>query len=399
VTTATPRRVLTMNRGSSTLKSTLYETARQNEPLLAMSVDQKGGADSRLKIADSKGNILLDTAVDSGESNAAVETMLAWLGAQGFLIGLAAVGHRLVHGGPKYREPQRVTAEFMAEIEKIVPLDPDHLPAAIRGIQFVSAKLPQVPQVACFDTAFHRTLPQVARMYALPRRLYDQGIARYGFHGLSYEYIMSELVRLEGKLADGRVIIAHLGSGASMAAVKNGKSVDTSMGFVPLEGLVMSTRPGDVDPGVLLYLLEQEKMAPAELSTLLNKKSGLLGVSETSGDMRALLENSGGDPRAADAVELFCYRAKKYIGAYAAVLGGLDLLIFAGGIGEHAPAIRKRICEGMGFLGIRLDFAANDANAGLISAGDSSVRVRVIETNEDLMIVRHVVALLGWASA
>ena len=399
MTTATPRRVLTMNRGSSTLKSTLYETARQNEPLLAMSVDQKGRTDSRLKIADSKGNILLDTAVDSGESNAAVETMLAWLGAQGFLIGLAAVGHRLVHGGPKYREPQRVTAEFMAEIEKIVPLDPDHLPAAIRGIQFVSAKLPQVPQVACFDTAFHRTLPQVARMYALPRRVFEQGIARYGFHGLSYEYIMSELVRLEGKLADGRVIIAHLGSGASMAAVKNGKSVDTSMGFVPLEGLVMSTRPGDVDPGVLLYLLEQEKMAPAELSTLLNKKSGLLGVSETSGDMRALLENSGRDPRAADAVELFCYRAKKYIGAYAAVLGGLDLLIFAGGIGEHAPAIRKRICEGMGFLGIRLDFAANDANAGLISAGDSSVRVRVIETNEDLMIVRHVVALLGWASA
>ncbi len=393
------RRVLTMNRGSSTLKSTLYETAGQIEPLLAISVDQAIASGSRLKIADSKGRILLDTFLASGESNAAVEAMLDWLGAHGYLNGLAAVGHRLVHGGSKYREPQRVTAEFMTEIEKIAPLDPDHLPAAIRGIQFVSAKLPHVPQVACFDTAFHRTLPQVARMYALPRNLYEQGIVRYGFHGLSYEYIMSELARFEGMLADGRVIIAHLGSGASMAAVKDGKSIDTSMGFVPLEGLVMATRSGDVDPGVLLYLLEQEKMPARELSAMLNKKSGLLGVSETSGDMRVLLENSGEDARAADAVELFCYRAKKYIGAYAAALGGLDLLIFTGGIGEHAPAVRKRICDNLDFLGIHLDGAANDANAAVISTADSRARVRVIETNEDLMIVRHVVSLLGWSNA
>ena len=393
------RRVLTMNRGSSTLKSTLYETAGQIEPLLAISVDQAIASGSRLKIADSKGRILLDTFLASGESNAAVEAMLDWLGAHGYLNGLAAVGHRLVHGGSKYREPQRVTAEFMTEIEKIAPLDPDHLPAAIRGIQFVSAKLPHVPQVACFDTAFHRTLPQVARMYALPRNLYEQGIVRYGFHGLSYEYIMSELARFEGMLADGRVIIAHLGSGASMAAVKDGKSIDTSMGFVPLEGLVMATRSGDVDPGVLLYLLEQEKMSARELSAMLNKKSGLLGVSETSGDMRVLLENSGEDARAADAVELFCYRAKKYIGAYAAALGGLDLLIFTGGIGEHAPAVRKRICDNLDFLGIHLDGAANDANAAVISTADSRARVRVIETNEDLMIVRHVVSLLGWSNA
>jgi acetate kinase len=292
-----------------------------------------------------------------------------------------------------------VTPEFMSEIEKLAPLDPDHLPAAIRGIKFISGQFPDVPQVACFDTAFHRTLPQVARMYALPRRIFEQGIERYGFHGLSYEYIMSELAALEEKLADGRVIIAHLGSGASMAAVKNGKSVDTSMGFVPLEGLVMATRSGDVDPGVLLYLLEQQKMSAKELSTLLNKESGLLGVSASSGDMRELLEKSAGDSRAAEAVDLFCYRVKKYIGAYSAVLGGVDLLIFAGGIGERAPAVRKRICEGLDFLGVRLDSAANDANAAVISAGDSRVRVRVIETNEDLMIVRHVVALLGWANA
>jgi acetate kinase len=399
VTTVAPCRVLTMNRGSATLKSALYDASNGNELLLSMNVEKGGDSSSRLTIVDSSGKTLLDSTVDSEEANAELEEMVAWLRGNGFLAGLAAVGHRLVHGGARYRDPQRVTPEFMTEIEKLAPLDPDHLPAAIRGIKFISGKFPDMSQVACFDTAFHRTLPQVARMYALPRRIYDRGIARFGFHGLSYEYIMGELASLEGKPADGRVIIAHLGSGASMAAVKNGKSVDTSMGFVPLEGLVMATRSGDVDPGVLLYLLEQEKMSAKELSALLNKESGLLGVSATSGDMRELLEKSAQDSRAADGVDLFCYRAKKYVGAYAAVLGGLDLLIFAGGIGEHAPAVRKRICDGLDFLGIRLDFAANDANAAVISAGDSRVRVRVIETNEDLMIVRHVVALLGWANA
>jgi acetate kinase len=399
VTTAAPRRVLTMNRGSATLKSALYDATNRNELLLSMNVDKGGGSDGRLKIADARGKTLLDSPVDSQESDAELEAMVEWMHGEGFLAGLAAVGHRLVHGGARYRDPQRVTPEFMSEIEKLTPLDPDHLPAAIRGIKFIAAKFPDVPQVACFDTAFHRTLPQVARMYALPRRLFEQGIERYGFHGLSYEYIMGELASLEGKLADGRAIIAHLGSGASIAAVKNGKSIDTSMGFVPLEGLVMATRSGDVDPGVLLYLLEQQKMPAKELSTLLNKESGLLGVSATSGDMRELLEKSAEDRRAAEAVDLFCYRVKKYIGAYSAVLGGLDLLIFAGGIGERAPAVRKQICEGLDFLGVRLDSAANDANAAVISAADGRVRVRVVETNEDLMIVRHVVALLGWANA
>lgn len=399
MTTAAQRRVLTMNRGSATLKSTLYDAGNGNELLLSMNVDIGSGSGSQLKIADSHGETLFDGPVDSPESNGALEAMVAWLNERGFLSGLAAVGHRLVHGGPRYQDPRRVTKEFMSEIEDLAPLDPDHTPAAIRGIQFIAGRFPDVPQVACFDTAFHRTLPPVARMYALPRRLYDRGIVRYGFHGLSYEYVMSELAVLEDKLANGRVIIAHLGSGASIAAVKNGKSVDTSMGFAPLEGLVMATRSGDVDPGVLLYLLEQERISAGNLSKLLNKESGLLGVSATSGDMRELLEKSAQDSRAGDAVDLFCYRAKKYIGAYAAVLGGLDLLIFAGGIGEHAPPIRRRICQGLDFLGIRLDASANDANAGLISAGDSRVRVRVIETNEDLMIVRHVVSLLGWTNA
>jgi acetate kinase len=302
-----------------------------------------------------------------------LEAMFAWLGEHEYLSQLAAAGHRLVHGGPRYREPQRITPEFLSAMEQLVPLDPDHTPEALRGIQFIARKFPALPQVACFDTAFHSSLPKVARMYALPGRFYEHGILRYGFHGLSYEYIMGELRALDAKLAAGRIIIAHLGSGASVVAVKD----------------------GDVDPGLLLYLLAQEKMSPKEVDTLLNKESGLAGVSGTSADMRDLLGKAADDVRAADAVELFCYRARKYLGAYAAVLGGLDVLVFTGGIGEHAPAVRERICQGFEFLGIRLDSSHNEANAPLISSSDSRVNVRVIQTDEDRMIVRHVIAVLG----
>jgi acetate kinase len=380
------------------LKSALYEAGNHNELLLSMTIDQTGNSAGRLKISDPSGTSLLDSPVDAGGSNVALEVMLKWLGEHGFLSQLAAVGHRLVQGGPRHKDPERITPEFLSEIERLVPLDPDHMPAAIRGIQFIAGRFPELPQVACFDTAFHSSLPRVARMYALPRKLFEQGIARYGFHGLSYEYVMRELRTLEGKLANGRVIIAHLGSGASMVAVKEGKSVDTSMGFTPLEGLVMSTRSGDVDPGVLLYLLEQKKRSAKELSTLVNKESGLLGVSGTSGDMKVLLDKEHQDAAAADAVNLFCYRAKKYVGAYAAVLGGLDVLVFAGGIGERAPAVRKRICDGLDFLGIRLDAACNEANAAVISSAESRVKVRVVKTDEDLMIVRHVRSTLGWTN-
>jgi acetate kinase len=381
------------------LKSALYQAGHHEELLLSMTVDQAGVSGSRLKIADPHGTALFDSVVDCGDTNAALEAMLAWLGEHGFLSGLSAAGHRLVRGGPRYRDPQRITPEFLSEIEQLSPLDPDHLPAAIRGIQFIAQKFPDLPQVACFDTAFHSSLPKVARMYALPRYLYDQGILRYGFHGLSYEYVMRELHALEGKVANGRVIIAHLGSGASMVAVKEGKSIDTSMGFTPLEGLVMATRSGDVDAGILLYLFEHKKMSAKEMNTLVNKQSGLLGVSGTSGDMRLLLDQTHHDARAGEALDLFCYRAKKYIGAYAAVLGGLDVLVFAGGIGEHAPAIRKRICDGLDFLGIRLDAPCNEANAALISAPQSPIKIRVIKTNEDLMIMRHVLSALGWTNA
>lgn len=392
------KRILTMNRGSATLKSALYEAGNHDELLLLMTVDRTGASGCRLKIADPRGTVLLDSPVDGGDSDVALEAMFKWLDEHGFLSELEAAGHRLVQGGPRHRDPQRITPEFLSEIKQLVPLDPDHMPAAIRGIQFIAGKFPKLPQVACFDTAFHSSLPTVARMYALPRRLYDEGVFRYGFHGLSYEYIMRELRELEGKAADGRVIIAHLGSGASMAAVKEGKSMDTSMGFTPLEGLVMSTRSGDVDPGALLYLLAHKKMSEKEMSALVNKESGLLGVSGTSGDMKVLLDKMRQDVRAREAVELFCYRAKKYIGAYAAVLGGLDMLVFAGGIGEHAPVVRERICDGLEFLGIRLDDSRNEANEAVISAAESRVKARVVKTNEDIMIVRHVRSALGWGS-
>lgn len=398
--TASPqRRILTMNRGSATLKSTLYEAGSRPRLLLSMAVDRAGVPGTRLKVADPSGTVLLDSPVESEDSNASLEVMLGWMGEQGFLSGMAAAGHRLVQGGPRHRGPQRITPEFLAEMEQLLPLDPDHMPAAIRGIKFLAGKFPGLPQVACFDTAFHSPLPKVARMYALPRRFYDGGILRYGFHGLSYEYVMRELHALDGKAADGRVIIAHLGSGASMVAVKAGQSIDTSMGFSPLEGLVMASRSGDVDPGLLVYLLKHQKMSAKEVDNLLNRESGLLGVSGTSGDMRLLLDNIQQDVRAEEAFDLFCYRAKKYIGAYAAILGGLDLLVFTGGIGEHAPAVRQRICDGLGFLDIRVEAQSNEANAVLISPAESRVKVRVIKTNEDLMIVEHVLSTLGWTDA
>ena len=399
MTASLQRRVLTMNRGSSTLKSAVYEAGGSEELLLSITVDESGVSGSHLRIQEPNGTALLNSLVDSERPSAALETMFAWLDQRGFLSQIGAVGHRLVHGGSKYAEPQRITPQFLSDVEQLVPLDPDHMPAAIRGIKFIAEKLPDLPQVACFDTAFHRSLPKVARMYALPRAFYDQGIVRYGFHGLSYEYIMRELQTLERERSNGRVIIAHLGSGASVVAVKEGKSVDTSMGFTPLEGLVMSTRSGDVDPGALLYLLEQKKISAKELDTILNKKSGLLGVSAKSGDMRVLLGEMQRDPRAEEAVDLFCYRVKIYIGAYAAVLGGLDLLVFAGGIGEHAPLVRERICDGLEFLGIHLGGPGNEGNAALVSAPQSRVKVRVINTNEDLMIVRHVRSVLGWNNA
>jgi acetate kinase len=309
---------------------------------------------------------------------------------------LAAVGHRVVHGGPKYNDPQRITAEMVEELHQLKPFDPEHLPEEILLTEAFFRRFPNLVQVACFDTAFHHDLPRVAQMLPVPRRYEAQGVRRYGFHGLSYSFLMEELARQAGpQAAQGRVILAHLGNGASLAAVYEGKSIVTSMSFTPTGGFPMSTRSGDLDPGLVWYLERTEKITAKNFNEMVNFQSGLLGISETSSDMHDLLEREATDVRAAEAVALFCYQVKKWIGAFAAALGGLDTLVFAGGIGENASIVRTRICEGLGFLGIELEEKRNAANEGVISAADSRVTVRVMHTDEELMIARSVCRVLG----
>jgi acetate kinase len=305
-----------------------------------------------------------------------------------------AVGHRVVHGGAAHEAPALVDAALVAELRALTPLAPLHIPAAIRGIEALAAAMPNVPQVVCFDTAFHRTLPEAAAHLPLPAELWEQGIRRYGFHGLSYEYVVDRL----GAAMLGRAAIAHLGNGASMCAVDDGASVDTTMGFTPAGGIVMGTRPGDLDPGLLVYLLEQGHDA-ASLNELISRRSGLLGLSGTSADMRELLAaRAGGDPRAELAVTVFCRTLRKQLGAYAALLGGLDTIVFSGGIGEHAPAVRAEVCTGLEFLGVSIDEVRNcavgDADVTVISAAGSAVTVSVVLTDEDRMVARHTARLL-----
>jgi acetate kinase len=401
-------RILAVNRGSATLKAALYACDDTANPQLILSA-QTTRKDSRVhvKIADAKKNSLFEgEAPDSDD----VSFVLDWLAQKNYLADLVAIGHRIVHGGTQFIQPSVIDSQVLAALEKLVPLDPDHLRAAIDGIRAIQQKFPQLPQLACFDTAFHATLPKVATMYAVPRALYDDGIRRFGFHGLSYEYILRELQsisRQQSSAVGSRVIVAHLGSGASVCAIKDGRSLDTSMGFTALEGLVMGTRSGDLDPSILIYLLRNHshtesaapaKMSPDDLDHLLNKKSGLLGVSAITDDMRELIEKSATDTRAAEAVDLFCYRVKKYIGAYAAALGGLETLVFTAGIGERSAPVREKICAGLDFLGIALDPQRNQANEAVISTSASRVTVRVIPTNEELTIVRHVLALTNSAT-
>jgi acetate kinase len=336
------------------------------------------------------------TALDH---TAAVGVLMDWIEERGGREKLTAVGHRVVHGGPKYSEPQRITAEMVQELHRLSPFDPDHLPEEILLTEAFHRRFPDLPQVACFDTAFHHDLPRVALLLPIPRRYEAQGVRRYGFHGLSYAFLMGELARLAGtKAAQGRVVLAHLGNGASLAAVRDGKSVDTSMSFTPTAGIPMSTRSGDLDPGLAWYLARTEKMSAKQFNEMVNFQSGLLGVSETSSDMRDLLDREAQDTRAAEAVALFCYQVRKWIGAFAAALGGLDTLVFAGGIGENAPAVRARICDGLGFLGIELDQRRNAANEGVISTAAGRGTVRVIRTDEEIMIARTVCRVLGLGS-
>jgi acetate kinase len=387
-------RILTINCGSSTLKFELFEVVDDERSLARGIVDRIGGHGS-VELSSEGGERTIQPTATADHGEAALQA-IHLLGSSGLLGGLEAVGHRVVHGGTRFSGPALLDAEAERAIEELAELAPLHNGPALAAIRAVREALgPKMPQAAAFDSTFHSRMPRVARLFALPHRFLEEGILRYGFHGLSYEYVMGELTALDPDGATGRIVIAHLGNGASMVAVRGGVGVDTTMGFTPTGGLAMGTRPGDLDPGVLLYLLEEKGLSPSEMGELINRQSGLLGVSETSADMRDLLAREADDPRAADAVALFCYQAKKFLGALAAALGGLDTLVFTGGIGEHASTVRERICIGLEFLGVRLAPDRNAAQAPIISGDDGQVTVRVMPTDEDLMIARHTIRLMS----
>ncbi len=357
-------------------------------------MDRVGLTGMTLTFTDSAAPTPKRRIIKMDDHQSSVTFLLDWLESQQVFATVAAVGHRVVHG-MTHSKPELITPELLADLRRITPYDPEHLPLEIELMEAFHQHYPALLQVACFDTAFHQTMPRVASMLSIPRRYEAAGVRRYGFHGLSYEFLMEELAHLGDPAATkGRVILAHLGNGASVAAVRDGKSIDTSMGFTPTSGLVMSRRSGDLDPGLASYMARTDHMSTAQFQQMVNHESGLLGVSEISSDMRDLLEQETRDIRAAEAVALFCYQTKKWIGAYAAALGGLDTLVFAGGIGGNVPVIRARICEGLGFLGIELDEIRNAATDAVISAVAGSVAVRVITTNEELMIARSVRRIL-----
>jgi acetate kinase len=366
----TPRLTLAINAGSSSLKCALFTLAADPQLVARGSID---GADAER-----------------------VSGLIDWIAAYVGRSVVAAVGHRIVHGGAKYRDPQRITTALLSDLGTLVPFAPNHLPAELDLIEAMRHHLPDVPQVACFDTAFHRTMPDVARRLPIPAVYDARGVQRYGFHGLSYEYLIGECRRLEtSDRADGRVILAHLGNGSSLAAVARGHSIETTMGFTPIGGVPMSTRSGDLDPGAVTFLAREDRLTADQLEDLLSRRSGLAAIAGGSGDMRTLLEREAGDPSSRLALEAFVYGVVKAIGALTAVLRGLDLLVFSGGIGEHAPSIRSRICEPFAFLGIALDTSLNQANAAIISSPASRVTVRVIPTDEQLVIARAASRLLG----
>jgi acetate kinase len=380
--------IAVINGGSSSIKFGIFRPGRVLERTLEGTVALQGLNGATLTFTDHATTPPQHASLAIPAATAPARFLVEWMSSRPSIGGLQAVGHRVVHG-LQHREPTLVTPALLQDLRRVQPFDPVHLPMEIELIEACSHCLPGLPQVACFDTAFHRDMPRVARQLPLPRRLEQQGVQRYGFHGLSYTWLMEELVRMGDPAAlKGRVILAHLGSGASMAAVLNGRCIDTSMGFTPASGLPMGTRSGDLDPGLFGFLARTEQMTAARFDHMVNEESGLLGVSQTSSDVRRLLDLEAGDPRAAEALGLFCYQATKLIGAYAAALGGLDLLVFSGGIGENAPRIRERICASLGFLGISIDPGRNAINAGTISRDDPPVRLRVIHTDEEVIIAR-----------
>lgn len=375
--------ILSLNGGSSSLKFAVYRfNGGREERIFSGAVEAIGEAGGKAWLR-SGDKALQEESGKFPDHTAAIETMFTALHKQG-VEKLAAAGHRIVHGGPKFIAPQRIDARLKEALKELIPFAPLHLPGQLAMIEAISAHFPDLPQVACFDTAFHSRMPEVAQRFALPRELWEQGIRRYGFHGLSYEYVVGRLGTELGR----RAIIAHLGNGASMVALKDGLPMDTSMGLTPTGGFMMGTRSGDLDPGVLIHLLKAGYSAD-QLEELVNHKAGLLGVSGQTSDMKVLLQKGQTDSAARMAGKMFAYQVRKFVGAFAAVLNGLDTLVFTGGIGERAAEVRAQICAGLEYLGIALDAAANGRNAEVISLPTSQCAVRVIQTDEDLMIVRH----------
>lgn len=388
--------ILAINAGSSSIKFALFEAKPQLRRLMDGQVERIGLPGTRLSMTDVISSRTEQVAVQGADHAACVGPLMDLIEQRVGAAALVAVGHRIVHGGMKYSQPEPVTPAVMAELRRISPYDPEHLPAEIGLMELFSRRYPRVPQIACFDTAFHRDMPRVARLLAIPRRYDKLGIQRYGFHGLSYAFLMKELARIgrPGE-AEGRVILAHLGNGASMTAVTGGKSIETTMGFTPTSGLPMSRRSGDLDPGLMSYLTRTEGLTVEQFHTMVNSESGLLGLSESSADIRDLLALEAHDQRAAEAVALFCYQAKKAIGALAAALGGVDTLVFSAGIGEHSPVVRARICEGLGFLGITIDPTRNETNDAVISTEGGQVIVRGIHTDEEREMAQSVLSVLA----
>lgn len=389
-------RILTINGGSSSIKFGLFEVDSAIQRLLDGSIQRIGTGSARLSAKGREPGDEFSRPVTAPDHQAAVGVLMDWLEERIGHGELVAVGHRVVHGGPSYTKPQRITPEMVEALHQLEPFDPEHLPEEIQLTEAFFRRFPTLPQIACFDTAFHSDLPRVAHLLPIPRRFDARGVHRYGFHGLSYAYLMEELARVAGEqAARGRIILAHLGNGASLAAVREGRPIDTSMGFTPTAGVPMSTRSGDLDPGLVWYLNRVEGVDSRKFNYMVNFESGLLGISETTSDMSELLKREGSDGRAAEAVAVFCYQVKKWIGAFAAALGGLDTLIFSGGIGENAAAVRARVCEGLEFLGIAIDEAQNAAVAAVISSQSSRVTVRVMHTDEEWMIAKTVCDVLG----
>ncbi len=378
--------LLTINAGSSSLKLALYDTEDLNRQA-SVSVERIGSNGTRFVLGGA------ERKIEAKDHVSAFDQVCRHL-PELFASSLDAIGHRMVHGGADHAEPEAITSRLLNELRELARLDPTHMPQSLSVIYLLMRRFPHVPQFACFDTTFHRSMPCVAQRYPLPGWTTEAGVRRYGFHGLSCESIISQLKQIDARQASGRLLVAHLGNGASVTAVRDGVSVDTSMGFSPTGGLMMGTRCGDLDPTVVTFLARTRAMTPDAVEKLVNEESGLLGVSGHSADMRDLLERAASDSQASEAIELYCYTARKQFGALAAALGGVETIAFTGGVGEHAALVREKICRGLEYLGLQLDGKRNVAHEAVISAGDSRVVVRVMATDEELVIARHVVALL-----